>query len=38
MFIDSYLDVWIFKLVVLFITAVIAVLVGNWLYEKSKEK
>lgn len=38
MFIDSYLDAWIFKIVVLLITAVLAVVLGNWLYDKSKEK
>lgn len=38
MFVDSYLDFWIFKLVVLFITGVLAVYVGNWLYDKRKEK
>ena len=38
MFIDSYLDVWIFKLVTLFVTGVLAVILGNWIYEKKKQK
>lgn len=38
MFIDSYADALIFKLVMLFITGVLAVVVGNWLYDKRKEK
>lgn len=35
---DSLLDVYYFKLLVLLITAIIAVLVGNALYEKNKDK
>ena len=38
MFIDSLLDAYIFKLIVLFVTAVLAVYIGNWLYDKRKEK
>ena len=35
---DSLLDVYYFNLLVLLITAIIAVLVGNALYEKNKDK
>ncbi len=38
MFVDSLSDAYIFKVIVLFTTGVIAVVVGNWLYEKTKQK
>ena len=38
MFIDDIIDAYIFKIIVLFITGVVSVLLGNWLYDKRKEK
>lgn len=38
MFVDDITDVYIFKIIVLFITGVASVIVGNWLYDKRKEK
>ena len=35
---DSLLDAYLFQIVIIFITAVIAVLVGSWLHNKSKDK
>lgn len=38
MFIDDITDAYIFKIIILFITGVVSVIVGNWLYDKRKEK
>ena len=38
MFINSLMDVWIFKLVALLISLVVAIVLGNFMYEKSKQK
>ena len=38
MFINDYTDAFIFKIVVIFITVLLAVILGNWIYDNKKEK